>query len=999
MFSSAALVAIVIAIIAGWIEVITESGRRPASEVPTDSAAPSRRAAWATAAGVALVAALVVQTWFRNGTQIAEGDHGPVAGVAWLSRLFEPWSWSGATVGSPGTLELNLPWAVVLGAVHAAGGSAVLAQRIWYTTLIAGAALAVVFLLQVLGIRPLPACCGAAVYLVNAYVVTWVGTNLVFISALLLLPALPAVVIAVATRRIRLRTLVVIFAVMAPLCGYVFQNPPLLGLVLVATICSPALAWLIGGAAAGRRGLGGLGLGMTVLLLVSAYWLLPAGIQSGAAAGAALKNLASWSFTESRATIANALWLNTHWGWQFPEYYPYAPGFDRLPLSLLKFLLPALAFSALTLQWPGMTARPQGRVRRTRLPIVLVAASVAVLEIILSTGTRPPGAYVFDFLYELPFGWLLREPGRFLLLTALAYAVLVSLGVEALLRRSPRPRTDWYRAVKPGFAAVGVAIVTLSGGYPVVVGAVAPDARPVLPSAHVRLPDYWVQMGRLIDQVPEPGAVLVLPPDDFYQTGYSWGYYGVDAFIPELFRRPALLPTPQSYFTVNGEVLGAVDLFAKSILSHNWVEADRLLSVLGTPFVLVRGDVIASPGRSNLLPGGLSTALFHAPDFTLVHQAGPLQLFRANSAVPARVQTATQFITVSTDRPDLRLLAALDPGTHLVTSPPTPGVPLALFAPPVTQWTDTGTSLETTVAEPAGWDFTPTQMGPAAVAPATLPLPDARDPAPRVRVEQRRGPGSSQAHLTIPLDPHAGAQLLDAGGWGDVRDCHALLADAARADLHALVLAGAGPGGAAAIRLSASADSACVIHSVPFDGSPLMVSLNVNHVQGANPRLCLWQAGADTCARIPDLPIGKGWLPYRAVIEPELATTSLVLFLYADSQSAHTPTVNEYSDVRFSSLSGLPSVVLVGHPQTSATPPRSLTVLHESYSRSWVGPTGSTHVLVDGMFNGWIGRDSSAGADVHYGPAPLITAGLWISGVSLFLVLAAAFLSRMYDRA
>jgi hypothetical protein len=68
--------------------------------------------------------------------------------------------------------------------------------------------------------------------------------------------------------------------------------------------------------------------------------------------------------------------------------------------------------------------------RHRGFSLALAAATAALAIIFLSTGTNPPGNTLFDRLYGLPFGWLLREPGRFLVVAALAYAVLVAVEVE-----------------------------------------------------------------------------------------------------------------------------------------------------------------------------------------------------------------------------------------------------------------------------------------------------------------------------------------------------------------------------------------------------------------------------------------------------------------------------------------------------------------------------------------------------------------------------------------
>src|SRR4029077_20206822 len=76
---------------------------------------------------------------------------------------------------------------------------------------------------------------------------------------------------------------------------------------------------------------------------------------------------------------------------------------------------------------------------RFALPLASVFAAVALVFVLLATGTNPPAAPVFNAIFALPLGWLLREPTRFLMVAALAYAVLIGVGVQlapALLARA-----------------------------------------------------------------------------------------------------------------------------------------------------------------------------------------------------------------------------------------------------------------------------------------------------------------------------------------------------------------------------------------------------------------------------------------------------------------------------------------------------------------------------------------------------------------------------------
>ena len=157
---------------------------------------------------------------------------------------------------------------------------------------------------------------------------------------------------------------------------------------------------------------GGLRL-LLLLMAFSAYWIVPAVVHLSGGAAPQLSAISSWAWTEGRATLRNGFWLNDLWGWKYPEYFPYAPIYDTFPLAVAKFVLPAIAFMALALAEVSGADEVQRHARDRVLRLALATSVVALLVILLSTGTRAPGNILFDRLYYLPFGWLLREPGRF----------------------------------------------------------------------------------------------------------------------------------------------------------------------------------------------------------------------------------------------------------------------------------------------------------------------------------------------------------------------------------------------------------------------------------------------------------------------------------------------------------------------------------------------------------------------------------------------------------
>ena len=236
-------------------------------------------------------------------------------------------------------------------------------------------------------------------------------------------------------------------------------------------------------------------------------------------------------------------------------------------------------------------------------------------------------------------------------------------------------------------------------------GAITPIHRPVLPSSHVRVPAYWTAMASYLNGSAPSGNLLVLPRNDFYQVPYTWGYYGTDAFITNLIARNSLDPVAQGYAPAQQALVGAVGLVQHALLAHDWSSAQRALAAIGTPLLLVRGDVNAAfAGRNSTPPAAIERALREDPGMRLIHRVGKLALFALRSSTSPK-GPATSYATVNSTRPDLRDLALLPSGTALITSPMRSGVPAVLQVPRVARWRLVDGRLKTLVAEPRGWRY------------------------------------------------------------------------------------------------------------------------------------------------------------------------------------------------------------------------------------------------------------------------------------------------------
>lgn len=959
-------------------------------DITGDTESPERSRAGLVCAGVvAVVAFIALQTWFVVGTAIAGGDISPPTGTAWISNMFAPWAWTGSSLGTASATEVRSPWAAVLWIVTASGGSSALAQRIWLTALFVAAGLACFALLRILHLSPIAAALGALVYLFNPYVVSTVGTNDVFLAGLVLLAAFPACVLAVATKRWRIRTGVLVLALCAPLLGFAYENPPLVGMVLLLTISSAGLAAWLHGSTAAWRATRVLLFGLPLLFAASAYWIVPSGIQLHDLASSQLSSISTWGFTEVRASLANGLWLNTAWGWRVPEYFPYAHLYSGFPLAVLKYLLPATAFASLTLAVPAVASR-RG-IRRGRL--MVAASALALFLIVLGTGTNLPGALIFDPLYHLPFGWLLQQPGRFLMAAGLAYGILVGGTVEAVLERHPLPRLR--EAAKWQFitlawrrGGLGVtALLILAPGWPLATGVVVPSHRTGdLPASHVRVPTYWISMAAFLNGKAPRSNLLVLPTDDFYAMPYDWGYYGNDGFITDLIRRHVLDPSEQGYDIVSNELVTTVQHVSTSLLAGDWQLCRQLVIALGTSAILVRGDISANfPGRSIISASALGWALHRDPYFRLVHRSGPLELFmlRTNPIVNGHL---TRYVTVNTSVPDLSALGLFPPGTALVTSRPRAGVAGLFQLPPVETWHLHGQQLTTTLAEPAGWRYRVAELSPGSEASVVAGSPQVSPKPPYIQ-HRTITPTGSLAHFAVPVGAN---QLPDGnfrdGGWGPVGNCAAFPGTLASAGLRARVLSSLGPGGIPALELSAQSDSACESRHVDWHSGSLLISLWVRDVRGASPSVCLWEFGPNHCAQLPPLPNAVGWQRYQTIVTPDPGTTNLSLFLYAQVFATGQPATDEYAGAEIMSMDSLLQPVVVAIPLRPAHSHPPLIVSGEAYSAGWTGPAHASHLLVDGLRNGWLGGAPTTTEVVRYTPAQWDLLSRWVS-IACFLVL------------
>jgi hypothetical protein len=147
------------------------------------------------------------------------------------------------------------------------------------------------------------------------------------------------------------------------------------------------------------------------------------------------------------------------------------------------------------------------------------------------------------------------------------------------------------------------------------------------------------------------------------------------------------------------------------------------------------------------------------------------------------------------------------------------------------------------------------------------------------------------------------------------------------------------------------------------------------------------------------LPSTSRWTTYSTIVVPPVGTENLRLFLYSDGPTGTPLTDNDYANVRVYGLNTAGDLAVLARPAASQDPP--LVADSVSYSAYWDGPSDSTHVLVDGLVNGWIGSRQHDGSRPRYALAGIVIGVEVATGVAccgFVTVVLAGTLLRRYRR-
>lgn len=889
--------------------------------------------------GIPVAAAVgATLTWFSPGGFVAGGDITPFVRDSLAHELFSPWSHQLTGAGSTSYEIARAPEVGAIWLAELLGASEVAGQLLLFAACFGFAAFGTAYLAAALVRSPAAIAVAGLLGAFNSFTLVNHPNPLPLVAG-----GAIGVLVGMLWRRAQGRHVSPIaFAAATLPASYVAVNPPLVALVAASVAAGAAAAGLFAGRDGARRAFGLLARAIPLVLLLNLWWIVPfAGVALGGAGLdiTAETDVSAWSWSHARNSLANVASLNSHWGWIYPEYFPYAEGLERGPWPLLRWLFPAAAVAGVVLA---------GR----RLRALAWAFGIAAVALIfLGKGLHDPLAGVNAWLYgQVPGFWLLREPASKLgTLLVLLYALLAALACQRLLAGLDGRSVAVRRAGVVGLAAVAAG--ALAYPWPLWSGAVVPADRGILPGSHVRVPGEWRAAAAAVNESSLPGKALVLPLSGFYQVTTSWGYHGADAIPQQLLTRPALQRLPGGYFG-NGD--GVEVLLAgteEAIALGEMARAQRLLQALGVSHVVVRRDLLADTQTPTYAPparlsrsiarvaGARRTFASSVADvFELQHSRGTVRAYsrlvgigggELGSSVGGLPVDAVSTKSASTAVDAVRWTVASRRGSSAFRFR---RAGTYAIGP-----TDSGAGLyRVAVVDTAGGAALEFRDTARIAIDAVLPIPSLlfRVPldSPEVRAVEVGG-------SLLPLDEGGGFVRL--GGQDELQVYGAAAASSVLAPFSGLEDCNAHDErtpeeaglsleqGGETVRLAASAHSACTWGPVewPDTAAAFELSLSYRVAVGAPARVCVWQDGPDRCTPLPTLPEGDGWQTYRTVFRGPSGAKGLRLYLYADGDVRGGSKV-EYRDVSLVPL----------QPASSAIYPADLPRAASADVRLAVGP-------------------------------------------------------------
>ena len=863
--------------------------------------------------GPALLAITATITWFQPGRFIASGDIAPYIRDGLAPELGSVWNHQLTGAGSTSYEVVRGLDLVLIRLVGLFGGGEIAAQQVLLAGCVAMAAVGSAFFARSFVHHPIAVASAGLLGVFNPFLLVLLPNPLFplaigvggILGGLVIRAgrdgSVPATGFALAT---------------API-AYLAVNPPLLVILALWTLTIAATLGLTVGRNSTLQAISMLVRAMPLTILLSLWWTVPLAytllLGGGGVDIGAQTNVDAWSWSHVDNSILNVATLEAHWGWNFPEVFPFSSYLDKGVWPILRWVLPLGALA-------GVFMAHQKKAAAT-------LATVATIGIFIAKGLHDPFSGANRWLYDhVPGFWLLREPmSKVGIVLVLVYVALFAIALERCFALVDTLGNTARRRASATALVVVVGAATLAP-LPMWNGDVIADDRGLLPPSHVQVPEEWRQAAAAVNESDQVGKVLVLPQNSFYQVTTSWGYHGADTTINQLLRRPVIQRFPGGYFEATDGFEGLVNRAEGAIRNGDATSAARALQSLAVSYVVIRRDLLGDEAGSSLDTTDLVTGTALLPGAKPIHDSAVASVYQIDGGDPVKAYSHLVGVAETADTPRTNTLAS-DTITTANTDSPVDGVvwnlgneadsvrfDLVHGGPYVVSQTMDRRQIVVSSTKVSS-EMVTFEQEKLVVQINGQPLPTATATTSKLDVTRiygiqdinglRRIDEVSDVHTTglqpwVHLWGSSETPLL--GPVSGLEDCFRFDdRTPTEAGLNASITEDT-------IGLSALAHTACLWAPIADaePGHPYRLTLDHRTLSGLPARVCVWQVGPNTCAELPPLPDTTQlsastpltdtteWNHYDAVFKAPAGTTDLRLYLYADGADSGRLTSVEY---------------------------------------------------------------------------------------------------------
>lgn len=365
---------------------------------------------------------------------------------------------------------------------------------------------------------------------------------------------------------------------------------------------------------------------LLVVIPINLWWLLPTlnvYIFSPHVLNSQI-NVVSWSWTQDRSSFLNLFWLNGIWTWS-PEYFPYFGSYSNPLLAIVVFIPFLVATIALLFK-----SNKSGFNAYIMLSILFF--------MFLAKGLHEPLSQLNILIYQIiPYMDMFREPtSKFTMLIVLFLALLIGYAADHLFNLKALNSKRIIKIALPIFLIATFVIAA----FPLVTNPIETKTQDLPFSAYVKIPNYWVQATNWINGQNGDNSVLITPLDDFYQMPYTWGYYGTDQLIDQLFQKPIISSDYLNWYYVNPDTAANLQKLQTAIEYNSTTEFKAFLDLFNVKYIVQRDDIElnitgALTGRQIMSPTEMQTFLSQQSYLHLVEEFGQLKIYEYTESKPS----------------------------------------------------------------------------------------------------------------------------------------------------------------------------------------------------------------------------------------------------------------------------------------------------------------------------------------------------------------------------